>query len=60
MITKIKDEALLGDDILRRDTEVPMDILKSEKVMMFKGEQKPLHTMGEPKCKIKVLAVTPW
>ena len=57
MIAEIKDEALLGDDILRSDSEGPMDILNSEKVIMFKGEQMPLHTVGEAKYKIKVLAV---
>ena len=34
-----------------------MDIVNSEKVMIFKGEQIPLHTVCEPKHKIKVLAV---
>ena len=57
MVTKIKDDVLLGDDILRRDPEGPVDILNSEKVMIFKGEWIPLHTVGEPKCKIRVLAV---
>ena len=34
-----------------------MDILNTEKVMVFKGIQEPLHTVGEQKWKIKVLAV---
>ena len=57
MITEIKDKVLLGNDILRRYPEGPMDMLNSEKMMIFKNEQIPLHTVGEPKCKIKVLAV---
>ena len=57
MVMEIKDEVLLGDDILRKDPEGPMDILNSEKVMIFKDEPIPLHIVGEPKCKIRVLAV---
>ena len=34
-----------------------MDILHIEKVMVFKGVQVPLHTLGEPKQQTKVLAV---
>ena len=34
-----------------------MDILNTEKVMVFKRLQIPLHTVGEQKWKIKVLAV---
>ena len=57
MVAEIGDQILLGDDILRRDPEGPMDILNMEKVMVFKGLQIPLHTVGEQKQKIKVLAV---
>ena len=57
MVAEIEDQILLGDDILRRDPEEPMDILNMEKVMVFKGLWIPLHTVGEEKGKIKVLAV---
>ena len=57
MVAEIEDQILLGDDILRRDPQGPMDILNIEKVMVFKGLQIPLHTVGEQKWKIKVLAV---
>ena len=57
MVAEIEDKILLRDDILRRDPEGPMDILNTEKVMVFKGLRIPLHTVGEQKQKIKVLAV---
>ena len=57
MVAEIKDKVLCGDDILRRDPGGPMDILNSKKMMTFKGEQIAFHTVGEPKCKIRVLAV---
>ena len=56
-VAEIKDEVLLGDDILWRDPQGPMDILNSEKVMIFKGEWMPLCTVGELKQQTKVLAV---
>ena len=31
MVAEIEDELLLGDDILRRDPEGPMDILNTDK-----------------------------
>ena len=34
-----------------------MDIMNTEKVMMFKWLQIPLHTVGEQKWQINVLAV---
>ena len=37
-----------------------MDILNTEKVMVFKGLRIPLHTVGVQKQKIKVLAVNTW
>ena len=49
MVAEIKDQVLLSDDILRRDPEGPMDILNTEKVMVFKGLWLPLHTVGEQK-----------
>ena len=57
MVAETEDQVLLGDDILRRDLEGPMDILNTEKVMVFKGLWIPLHTVAEQKYKIKVLAV---
>ena len=57
MVAEIKDEILLSDDILRRDPERPMDILNTNKVMVFKGLWIPLHIDGEQKWKIKVLAM---
>ena len=49
MVAEIEDQVLLGDDILRRDPEGPMDILNTEKVMVFKGLQIPLHMVEEQK-----------
>ena len=49
MVAEIEEEILLRDDILRRDPEGPMDILNTEKVMVFKGLRIPLHTVGEQK-----------
>ena len=57
MVVEIEDQILLSDDILRRGPEGPMDILNTEKVMVFHGGQIPLHTVGEQKQKIKVLAM---
>ena len=57
MVAEIEDQILLSNDILRRDPEGPMDILNTEKVMVFKGLQIPLHTVGEQEQKIKVLTV---
>ena len=57
MVAEIEDQILLSEDILRRDPEGPMDILNTEKVMMFKGLWISLHMVGELKQKIKVLAV---
>ncbi len=41
----IRDEVLLGDDILRLDPEGPADILNSEKVLLFRGECIPMMTV---------------
>ena len=57
MVAEIEAEIILGDDISRRDPEQPMDILSTEKVMVFKGLWIPLHTVGEQKWQIMVLAV---
>ena len=45
-MAKIEDEILLGDDILSRHPEGPMDILNTERVMVLKGLRIPLHTVG--------------
>ena len=60
IVAEIEDEILLGDDILRRDPEGPMDILNTERVMVFKGLRIPLHTVGKQKWKIKVLVANTW
>ena len=57
IVAEIEDQVLLSTDILRRDPEGPMEILNTEKVMVFKGLWIPLRTVGEQKQKIKVLAV---
>ena len=57
MVAEIEVQILLSDDILRREPEGPMDILNAGKVMVFKRLWTPLHTVGEQKQKIKVLAV---
>ena len=49
IVAEIEDKILLSNDILRRDPEGPMDILNTEKVMVFKGLRIPLHTVGEQK-----------
>ena len=38
-VAEIKDEILLGDDIIRRDPEGPMDIINSREVLIFKGHE---------------------
>ncbi len=45
IVADIKDEVLLGDDILRLDPEGPADILNSEKVLLFRGECIPMVTV---------------
>ena len=57
MVAEIEAEIILGDDILRRDPEGPMDILNTEKVMVFKGLWIALHTIREQRWQIRVLAV---
>ena len=47
MVAEIEDKILLGDANLKRNPEGPKDILNTEKVMVFKGLQIPLHTVGE-------------
>ena len=39
VVAEIEDEILLNDDILRKDPKGPMDILNTEKVMVFKGSR---------------------
>ena len=53
-IAEIDDEILLGDDTLRRDHEGPMDILNSRNVILFKGQEIPLQTVGFPKWALEV------
>ena len=53
-VADIKDEILLGDDILQRDEEGPMDILHSEGVITFKGHRIPLQTIGRQKHPVQV------
>ena len=57
MVAEIEEEIVLSDDILRRDPEGPMDKLNTDKVMVFKGLWILLHTVGEQKWQIRVLAV---
>ena len=38
-VAEIEDQILLGDAILRRDPEEPMDVLNMEKVMVFRGSR---------------------
>ena len=42
VVAEIIDDVLLGDDILRRDHEGPMDILNSKEVILFRGQEIPL------------------
>ena len=54
LVVEITDERLLGDDIIRRDPEWPMDILNSRKVMLFKEQEIPIVTVGLPKRALRV------
>ena len=54
LVAEITDEILLGDDIIRRDPEGPMDIINSRKVMLFKGQEIPIVTVGLPKRALRV------
>ena len=53
-VAEIKGEILLGDDIIQRDPEGPMDIINSREVIIFKGHKIPLLTVGHLK---RVVAV---
>ena len=54
LVAEIIDDVLLGDDILRRDYEGPMDILNSKKVILFKGQEIPLLQVGLPKRAFRI------
>ena len=56
-VAEIKDEILLGDDIIRRDPEGPMDIINSQKVIKFKGREIPMVTVGLPKRALRVSTI---
>ena len=56
-VAEITDDVLLGDDILRRDPEGPMDIVNSEKVLKFKGIRIPLETVGLLKRSLRVTCI---
>ncbi len=56
-VAEIKDQVLLGDDILRLDKEGPADIFNSETVVVFKGHRIPMHTVGEKKRLIQLVTV---
>ena len=46
VVAEIIDDVLLGDDILRRDHEGPMDILNSKKIILFRGQEIPFYKWG--------------
>ena len=54
LVAEITDEILLGDDIIRRDPEGPMDIINSRKVMLFREQEIPIVTVGLPKRALRV------
>jgi len=54
LVADIKDEALLGDDVIRRDKYGPGDVLNSQNVFKLRGADIPLHHVGEPKRVRKV------
>ena len=56
-VADIRDEVLLGDDILRRDEEGPMDILNSKRVLLFNGQKIPLTCVGGPKKAIRLSTI---
>ena len=56
-VAEINDEILLGDDILRRDSEGPMDIINSRKVIKFRGQEIPMVTVGLPKRALRVSTI---
>ena len=56
-VAEIKDEILLGDDIIRRDPEGPMDIINSRKIIEFNGHEIPMVTVGLPKKALRVSTI---
>ena len=50
----VDDEILLGLDIIRDDPEGPMDVLNSQGVLLFKGEEIPMLMVGCPKRALRV------
>ena len=56
-VMEITDEILLGDDLIRRDPEGPMDIINSKKLIEFKGHEIPMVTVGLPKRALRVSTI---
>ena len=57
VVAEIIDDVLLGDDILRRDHEGPMDILNSKKIILFRGQEIPLLQVGLPKRAFRISTI---
>ena len=57
VVAEIIDDVLLGDDILRRDHEGPMDILNSKKIILFRGQEIPLLQVGLPKRAFQISTI---
>ena len=45
-VSRIRDDVLLGDDILREDVFGPADIMYSEGVLRFRGKRIPIRTVN--------------
>ena len=57
VVAEIIDDVLLGDDILRRDHEGPMDILNSKKIILLRGQEIPLLQVGLPKRALRISTI---
>jgi hypothetical protein len=55
-VSNVEDDVLLGDDILRRDSHGPADILQSKGELHFRGLVIPLINVGKVHCVRKAYA----
>ena len=56
-VADIKDDVLLGDNILLRDPEGPMDIMNSQNIVTFRGQEIPLEPVGLPKRALRLTTI---
>ena len=56
-VADIKDDVLLGDNILRRDPEGPMNIMNSQNIVTFRGQEIPLEPVGLPMRALRLTTI---